>query len=401
MQKLLTLVMLLWTVGASAQFSRLITNSEINKPLVVIVNQEENGQLIMNSIEALPESDQQRFHYFMLYGTNPTLTYMEKTLNDLLNKDKSHLIDKQRIYLLVLHLQDTGLQKAISNKSVFANVASVTLTPNQESVALQPILTKFAKNYLWEVEVDDLERRTKKVTYKNRRMGVGLLLGQNAQNIVAGDTNYLPSSITKFGLMANYRISNRFQVLGKVMTSFELPDQDGIQSSIFSQIDIAAGGEQTIRAEIKLHVYVQTSLQLNYIINPKNKLKAVTGIGVSNIVFTAAKQSIEQTIDISDITSGGGPGGGLGGGLAPDEGFTPLVRRFADPYLTAGLSYNASKNIDFVLNADYSFSKRAINVDGISMHRPSNPLSMNVGIQFTFGKGSKYYHYLNEKAVRR
>jgi hypothetical protein len=396
MRQLITLWCLTWAIGTSAQYSSLITNSQETKPLVVILNQENDGKLMTNSINALSETEKKRYHFLMFYGERPNLVYIEKTLNDLLNKDKTFIFDKRKIYLLVLN-SEPALREALVVKSVFADFASTHLTKDQDSIDLLPILNKFAQKRLWEIDVAQLEQRTKKVTYRDRRLGIGFLMGQNAQSSFLSDSAYIPSRITKVGLMANYRISNRFQVLGKVMTSFKLPNTSGLQSSIFSQIDLAAGGEQTVTAEIKFHVYVQSSLQLNYIINPKNRLKIVPGIGMSSIFFTSAKSKIEQVIDVSDITSGGGPGA-LGGGLEPGGDIPKLSKRFMDPYASLGLNYKATKYVDFVFNADYSLYRRSGEVYGVYYaNQPNNPLSLNLGVQFTFGKSSKYYHYLDGK----
>jgi hypothetical protein len=397
MRQLITLWCLTWAIGTSAQFSSLVTNSPDTRPLVVILNQENEGKLITNSINALSETEKKRYHFLMFYGAKPNLSYIEKTLNDLLNKDKAFVFDKRKIYLLVFQ-SEPALREALSIKSVFADVASTHMTTDQESIDLLPFLNKFAQKRLWEIEVAQLEQRTKKITYRDRRLGIGFMMGQNSQSsFVESDSSYIPSSITKVGLMANYRISNRFQVMGKVMTSFKLPNRSGLQSSIFSQIDLAAGGEQTVTAEIKFHVYVQSSLQLNYIINPQNRLKVVPGIGMSSIFFTSAKSKIEQVIDVSDISSGGGPGA-LGGGLEPDTDIPRLSKRFMDPYASLGLTYKANKYMDFVFNADYSLSRRSGEVYGVYYsNQPNNPLSLNLGVQFTFGKSRKYFNYLDDK----
>jgi hypothetical protein len=397
MRQLITLWCLTWAVGTSAQYSSLITNSQETKPLVVILNQENDGKLMTNSINALSETEKKRYHFLIFYGERPNLVYIEKTLNDLLNKDKTFIFDKRKIYLLVLN-SEPALREALVVKSVFADIASAHLTKDQESIDLLPFLNKFAQKRLWEIDVAQLEQRTKKVTYRDRRLGIGFLMGQNTQSsFLESDSAFIPSKITKVGLMANYRISNRFQILGKVMTSFKLPNTSGLQSSIFSQIDLAAGGEQTVTAEIKFHVYVQSSLQLNYIINPKNRLKIVPGIGMSSIFFTSAKSKIEQVIDVSDITSGGGPNS-LGGGLEPGGDIPKLSKRFMDPYASLGLNYKAAKYVDFVFNADYSLYRRSGEVYGVYYaNQPNNPLSLNLGVQFTFGKSSKYYHYLDGK----
>lgn len=89
MRQLITLWCLTWAIGTSAQYSSLITNSQETKPLVVILNQENDGKLMTNSINALSETEKKRYHFLMFYGERPNLVYIEKTLNDLLNKDKT------------------------------------------------------------------------------------------------------------------------------------------------------------------------------------------------------------------------------------------------------------------------------------------------------------------------
>jgi hypothetical protein len=71
--------------------------------------------------------------------------------------------------------------------------------------------------YLWNLDLENIQKNGIEITHRNRRMGIGFVAGINTQDVFKTDTAYLPSRITKMGISLNYRLSNRWQMSGRVI----------------------------------------------------------------------------------------------------------------------------------------------------------------------------------------
>ncbi len=399
MQKIVLLLLCMSSLWATAQDTTLFITAAKKCPLVVIVHQDTDGQPVLDSIRHIFENGRREYHYLLFEGKKLSATYIDGMMNEVLNHDTDHNIDKQKIYLLLLKA-DLGIKAHLAEKAIFAEMVVSQSEAAQTAPPLGLTLDKLSHKSLWEVEVADIERRTQKITYKDRRLGIGLAMGQNTQNQFTADTAFFPSSITKLGIVAQYRLTNRIQLLGKVMSSFKLPNKSEMSNQIFSQIDMDAGGEQTVTAEIKFHVFVQPSLQANYVFRPKERLQPYAGLGVSLMVFTSTYSKIEQTIDVSNIFSGGGPPSDIDG-ADPSANLPRLSGLLPTSFLTAGVQYKASKHLSLTGNIDYQFlSGGQGRVQGEVFQGKFSPVSLGASALLTFGKSKKYYRYMDARSKR-
>ena len=372
-----------------AQDSKLILQPNTRLPLVVVVSAEIQPNQMLQSVEQLPEPWRSQHHFLLLFGENLDSNFIALVLNTLLNRDEGHNFDKQRIYLLAQNI-DAKLEAYLQSRSLFADAHF----QRKESVSGQPfletLLTKWSKSRLWEIDVTNIEQNHIKYTVKYRKLGLGFLLGHKTQKVLEQDTAYLPNRINTLGILLNYRLSRHLQLMTRISGSFKVPNQKKLQSSIFDQIDPNEGGEQTISAELKLHVFVQNSFQLNYLFHTSGKLQAYTGAGLSAIFFAAAKTKIEETIDFSNFSGGID---GLGFDSAND---LPLLSRFFfDPYFSAGARFEMSKHSALLFQMDYHFANQKGKVNETFIDQHSFKLYPNLGVQWTFSKTSSQYQYLN------
>jgi hypothetical protein len=396
MQKIITLLCCLAVFPAIAQNSKLIVNTESFRPLVVIVYQDEDERILLNSIADLSDKDRNGHHFLLIYGEKTNEATTTRIINEALNKDVNFRIDKQKIYLMLLK-SDMPLRTFLSDQAIFADVADVILGSYGEKVDFAPVLDKMKTKYLWNIDIDNIQKMGRKTSFKNRRLGFGLVAGINTQDVFKTDTAFLPSRITKMGLSFNYRLSNRWQLSGRIMGSFKLPNQSKLQSSLLSQIDITAGGEQTVKLEMETHVFVQTSLQTNYLLHLNPKLQGFAGVGLAHINFFSARLNEETTIDLSNFSPGQGAGqNGLNLG-SPDD-LPRLSGSFFNPFVAMGLHYKWSNRISITANLDIhspKFGKKIVN--GVEVTRDVDLLSPGLGVQFTFGKSRVYFNYLSKR----
>lgn len=372
-----------------AQDSKLILQPNARLPLVVMVSAEIQPNQMLQSIEQLPEPWRSQHHFLLLFGENLDSNFIALVLNTLLNRDESHNFDKQRIYLLAQNI-DAKLEAYLQSRSLFADAHFQHKEQTTGQNALEHLLIKWSKSRLWEIDVKNIEQNHIKYTVKYRKLGLGLLLGHKTQKILEQDTAYLPSQINPVGILLNYRLSKKLQLSARLSASFKVPNQRKLQSSIFDQIDPAEGGEQTISAELKLHFFIQNSLQINYTFHSQGKLQAYAGVGLSAIFFTAAKTKIEETIDVSNFS------GGLDGlGFDSADDLPLLSHRFVDPYSSAGASFAISNHTALLFQIDYHFINQKGKVNDTFVDQHSLKLYPNLGVQWTFSKTSSQYQYLN------
>jgi hypothetical protein len=399
MKKILTLLCCLAGLAANAQNSKLIVNAESFRPLVVVVQQGGDEKMLLSSIADLSEKDRNAHHFLLIYGEKADQATITRILNETLNKDVNYHIDKQKIYLLLLEA-DIPLRNFLTDQAIFADVAEVATESNSKTINFTPFLDKMKTKYLWNMDVENIKKSGMKITHKNRRLGFGFVAGMHTQDVFKTDTAFLPGRITKMGISLNYRLSNRWQLSGRVMGSFKLPNQSKMQSSLLSQIDIAAGGEQTVKVEMNTHVFVQISLQANYLFQLRQKLQGFAGLGLARINFLSARLNEETTIDVSNFSPGsGGPPGGLDFG-SPDD-LPKLSNSFWNPFVSVGLNYKLGKRVSLMANLDChapKFGKKVVN--GVEITKNTNPFSPGLGLQFSFGRSSVYYNYLNKSKNR-
>jgi hypothetical protein len=395
MQKILMLLCCLATLATNAQNSKLMLNTESFRPLLVVVHQADDEKILLNSIADLSEKDRNGYHFLFIYGEKTNQATITRILNETLSKDANFYINKQKIYLLLLKA-DAPLRAFLSDQAIFADVADMGSGSYGEKVDFAPVLDKMKTKYLWNMDVENIKNSGMKITHKNRRLGVGFVMGMHTQDVFKTDTAFLPSRITKLGISLNYRLSNRWQLMGRIMGSFKLPNQSKLQSSLLSQIDMAAGGEQTVKIEMETHVFVQTSLQANYLFQLHRKVQGFAGVGLARINFLSARLNQETTIDVSNFSPGsGGPPGGLDFGSQDD--LPRLSNSFWNPFAAIGLNYKLNKRVSIMANLDYhapKFGKKVVN--GVEITQNTNPFSPGLGLQFTFGKSNVNYNYLNK-----
>jgi hypothetical protein len=399
MQKFITLLCCLAGLVVNAQNSKLIVNAESFRPLVVVVHQGDHEKMLLNSIADLSEKDRNAHHFLLVYGEKTDQAQITQMINETLNKDVNYRIDKQKIYLLLLQA-DVPLRNFLTDQTIFADVADMGLGSYGEKLDFAPVLDKMKTKYLWNMDVENIQKSGMKITHKNRRLGIGFVTGMHTQDVFKTDTAFLPGRITKMGISLNYRLSNRWQLSGRIMASLKLPNQSKLQSSLFSQIDMAAGGEQTVKVEMETHVFIQASLQANYLFQLHRKLQGFAGLGLARINFLSARLNQETTIDVSNFSPGsGGPPGGLDFG-SPDD-LPRLSNSFFNPFAAIGLNYKLSNRVSLTANLDYhapKFGKKVVN--GVEITQNTNPFSPGLGLQFTFGKSKVYYNYLNKSKNR-
>lgn len=233
--------------------SKLLLNSGISQPLVILMDERERPDVLLKSVESLAKEEWEQQHFLLIYGAKLDTTSIAKIMNDLLNtSENARYFDKKKIYLLMLNT-DPVVRNCMTNKLIFAAVETYPAIENEAPIALSPILKRFRSKYLWQIDVSDIEMKNLKITEKTNRLGLGLVFGRNTQHVFKEDTAFLPSKILKYGILLNYRLTNRIQLAGKLMGSFKIPNQKKLQSSVLNQLDISAGGEQTIRAEVQFH----------------------------------------------------------------------------------------------------------------------------------------------------
>ncbi len=372
-----------------AQDSKFILQPNARLPLVVMVSAEIQPNDMLQSIEQLSETWRNQQHFLLFFGEKMDSNFIALTLNTLLTRDQSHNFDKQRIYLFTQKL-DAKLEDYLRSRSIFADAHFSGRESTANQSALEPLLQKWSKSRLWEIDVTNIEKNHIKYTVKYRKLGLGIMLGYKTQKVLEQDTAYLPNRINTLGILLNYRLSRHLQLLTRISGSFKVPNQKQLQSSILDQIDPNEGGQQTISAELKLHVFVQNSFQLNYLFHTSGKLQAFTGAGLSAIFFAAAKTKIEETIDFSNFSGGID---GLGVDSAND---LPLLSRFfVDPYFSAGARFTISKHSALLFQMDYHFANQKGEVNEILVNQNALKLYPNLGIQWTFSKTSSQVQYLN------
>jgi opacity protein-like surface antigen len=365
-------------------------------PLIVVRAPYKQVQSMIKNIENLPSAQKAQYHFWVFSSTD---TKFEQVFNDLLNGPKSVQVDMQRIYLVEL-TTDIYAAPTDYNKRIFAEVFKLKIAENQEIIDIGNVITKLQKanNYLWEVELSTLRKDNREVLFKQKKLLLGVMLGQGFPRIQTDDTFYLPKRVTNYGLHVGYNFNKRLQLLAKLAVSVKLPNQSALQSSIFNQIDISAGGEQTISAEMKMHIIGQGALQANYLFRPNRPFKPYVGAGLSMNLYTSANLKIEQTINVSELSGGGGPPnlGSLGGG--DPTGDLPLSsRRFMTPQLSTGFNHALNNHVEFTFNANYQLPKKGTSIDdGREYQERMTGLSFNVGLQFNFGRTRYYYHYLKK-----
>ncbi len=377
--------------------SKLLLNSGISQPLVILMDESERPDVLLKSVESLAQEAWEQPHFLLIYGAKLDTTSIAKMINDLLNSsENARFFDKKKIYLLMLKT-DPVVRNCLTNKLIFADVETYPATENEAPIPLAPILERFRSKYLWQIDVSDIEMKNIKITEKTNRLGLGLVFGSNTQNIFKEDTAFLPGKILKYGILLNYKLTNRIQLAGKLMGSFKIPNQKKLQSSVLNQLDISAGGEQTIRAEMEFHMYIEAALQANYFFTLRKRFQGFAGIGITQISFNSARSTIEQTIDVSNFSPGSG--GGAPDGLDFNNGgddFPKLSHKFVYPFLSCGLSYALTPRMNVIFNANYQITNHAGGiVNGVVVNQKMNPITFNVGVQFSFRISKVYYQYLN------
>lgn len=391
MQKIVLSAIFLWLVaskGTAQQFQK-IDRPSFFLPLVVMVTEAKDAQLMQQSIDNLPESLRNQHHFLLLFGERMDTSWISYTINKQLNDPANTHFDKQKIYVYVLAVRPE-IENYLSERSIFAGTGSL----RKPSADLATVLENFKKQYLWKLDIQKIEQANTVTSHKNRRMGFGILLGFMNQKTIDYDSLYVPNRVIRYGILANYRLSKKIELLGKFTTSLRIPNKSKLQSEIFNQIDVAAGGEQAVSLEIKYHIFMQASIQGNYLFKPLGKFQPFAGAGLAMVFFRAGKQKIEETIDVSSITGGGGPPGDLG--IDPAEGGLPgKSHKFLDPYANIGFSYRIATKTAFTAHLDYHFLNRSGVVNGVQIPDNFTKFYPTLGLQFSFGKTSRKYNYLN------
>lgn len=366
------------------------------KPLIIWVFPAEMKEQVYQKVGDLKDYKRRKYRFFLLSDSLNSKANITKKINDFLNTASN--IDKQRVYFLEWGHKTQSQYFVNENKDILADFYYYTIKENILDFNLDNVLKQFDNNYIWDITLTEIEEKSLITNPQIRKFSYGISFGQTSQNTFKEDSAYLPASIGKFGLTIGYRINPRLYLLGRGQFSFKIPDQSGIQSTLFSQIDIAAGGKQTVAIDMKAHVLVQGSLQANYFLTSNQKLRPFVGGGLTFLSFRSAKVHQEVEIDLSSITSGGGlPSGGLGnlgGSAGVDLPF--FTGKTAVPFLTMGFSYKLHKNVILMGSAEYNYNnKRTLNNGGV-VNQHHN-LSFNAGLQFEFQKKQKkYYQYLSE-----
>jgi hypothetical protein len=370
------------------------------KPVVVFVHPAEYRLQAVQSLRALDEATRAKYYFLMLSDSSMTRASIAKEVNDFLNDEEPvEKIDKQRIYYLEWSETPRSFFDA-NEKNIFANYHFYQIRENGRTFNIQGAMAEFERTYLWQIALVQLEERSQLLNPQLKKVNFGLTYGLSTQNTFTADTAYLPSSINKLGFTVGYRVSPRFYLTGRGLFSFKIPNQKKMQSDMQSRINPMAGGSQTLKIEMAMHIYIQGSLQATYFFNPGKQMQPFVGAGVSFLTFQSAKISREVTIDMSSMMSGGGmPSGGLGdlgGGL--DPGSMDMFKAAAiEPFGVLGLSYQLSRNTRFLFTTEYQYNNLR-KISGADINSRSLNVSFNAGLQFELNKKhKKYYQYLSSR----
>ena len=365
-------------------------------PLMVIRCPDKQTLSAVHGVEHLTPEQKAQYHFWVFSEDN---TAFEVQFNDLLNGPEGIYIDMQRIYLLEA---TTALRTASPylSERIFAGIFTLNIADDPAAAAIGKLITTIDKykHALWEVELANLQMQNREAIYNKRKLFIGLTLGQSFQRIQTADTAYLPGQVTNYGITVGGNFHKSIQLLTRLAFSFKRPDQSALQSSIFSQIDIAAGGEQTISAEMKLHFIGQAAVQLNYMFRPEHRFRPYIGAGLSLNFYTAAKIEIEQKIDVADLMGGGGPPNADALGLDPTDDLPLFSRRFMTPQFSTGFNHALNKHVMFTFSANYQLPHKATSMDdGMEYREQMYGFSVNCGLQYNFGNTRYYYHYLKKR----
>lgn len=360
------------------------------KPLVIWVYPAEMQKEVNQNISKLEDYKKQKYRFFLLSDSLNSKASITKKINDLLNTASN--IDIQRVYYLEWGHKSQSQYFVNENKDILADFHYYTIKESNLDFNLDNVLKQFDKHYLWHITLSQIEEKSLITNPQIRKFSYGISFGQTSQNTFKEDSAYLPASIGKLGLTIGYRINPRLYLLGRGQFSFKIPDQSGLQSTLFSQINISAGGKQTVAIDMKMHIFVQGSLQANYFLTSSQKLRPFIGGGLTFLSFKSAKAHQEIEIDLSSMTNGGGIPSGLGNSTDVDLPF--FAGKTLTPFLTLGFSYKLFKNVSILGSADYDYKdKKSLDNGGIV--NLNHNLSFNIGLQFEFQKKQKkYFQYL-------
>jgi hypothetical protein len=389
---LLSLCVLLILNNTQAQEKNIYMYGEESKPTIFIVCKPAEKDNILGCLNKLAQQNQLKNHYVFITENFTNKEDLSNQINILLNKQI--WFDKYQLYLLSV---GDSLHQAVYNildKKVFAETHFQSSNETIDAATLHNIIIKFQKKYLWLLDLERIEEKGKQEVFQKKDWSLGFVLGWNWQNTFTKDSAYLPSFITKYGVLVDYKLSNHWHLNGKLLMSFSIPNQKKLQSEMQSQIDPSKGGVQTISTEINLHVFVQPSLQLNYFFNLQKNWQSFAGIGISATNYTAAHKKISRTVDVSSMGAGGG--GGMDAGLSGINDLVMNTGSVTNPFAAFGFSKNLSPNSSFYFSGDFFFINTNNKYKDIKPNYGIQNLSLQTGIMFRIGKKATYtYKYLN------
>jgi hypothetical protein len=377
-------------VAKSAHSQEIIFFEGDFKPLVVWVYPERMQKEVTAALRTLGDYKRKEYQFLFVRDSLSSKESVCQKINDFLNDERG--IDKQRIYYLEWGKGSKSEYFSNSNTDILADVYFHSLEDNSQTFNLLKVLERFDNRYIWESTLYNIETNNLTTIPKLRKLGFGLTYGKSTQSSFENDTAFLPSAINKLGITLSYRLNPRLYLTGRTMFSFKIPNQSKMQAQLFSQIDPFAGGVQTISINMKSHIFLESSFYAQYFLTDAKKLKPFVAAGFAFSTWRSAKINEEVEIDFDNIFSGGGMGdfGDLAGG---GELAFFTVRNF-NPLITAGASYQLSRNVSFLLSTEYQFNSRE-KANGIKLDNRYQNFSINAGIQFELSKKQKkYYQYL-------
>jgi hypothetical protein len=375
---------------AVAQEKSIYMYGEESKPTIFIICKPQEKENILININKVTIQNELKFHYVFITDEITSSKQISININKLLNSQL--WFDQYHLYLF--HYGDTNAFATYKSldKKVFAETHFQIDSENMDVGLWNNIITKFRKKYLWAIDLEKIEEKGKREIFQKKNFSLGVAMGWNWQNSFKQDSNYLPSFITKYGVLLDYKLSDHFHLNGKILMSFSIPNQEKLQSEMQSQIDPSKGGSQRISAELSMHIFIQPTLQFNYFYNLKKSWQSFAGIGVSVVNFSAARKKISRTIDISS----GGMGNIGNAGLNGIDDLELNTGKSINPFIAFGVSKNISRNTSFYVSGDYFFHTTNKTHKGVTPSNDLQNLSIQTGIMFRLGKKEKYtYQYLN------
>jgi hypothetical protein len=370
------------------------------KPLLIFVYPESHSEEVLVKLKNSKRFSTKKCDFMLICDSLANSSSVVNRINKYLNSEK--LIDKQRVYYLEWGIETISKYVQNTPNDIFANYEYYQIKENNSKFDMDELIDRFKNSYISDLTLIELEKSTNINIASTKKLSFGTSLSYNSQNVFVEDSAYLPNSIKRFGINIGYRLNPRLYLIGKTSFSAKIPNQEKLQSDIFSNINIFAGGTQIINIDVKAHIVLQGSIEANYFLIDKYKLRPFVGAGLSFVSFRSARIREQVELDLSNLGAGGGlPTGGLQSALGGSAGNLPFfMGKNVAPFAKLGLNYKMTRNINLLCSGQYDHSNKN-QVNGVSINAKSMGFSMDIGIQIELNKGKKkYFEYLKTNSTR-